>query len=182
VPIQYLVPCSCGRKLPVETRQAGESITCECGNILAIPRLLELKKLEKTAVQEKIVPVRSAWGVGHGLALAGMSILLIVLALWVYVILFVPGNPYERITPDQIREQHQKKSPMQTWQEWVYYQKSGLSPRKERIDRYFEGRFAQRQMILTYFGIASAVGGAVLATGIVVIYRKRSIRSVLTMK
>jgi hypothetical protein len=177
VSIQYLVPCSCGRKMPAETRQAGESIPCECGLALIIPRLLELKKLEKVAVQDNIAPRTSAWGVGHGITLVGAVILLVVLALWIFVLLFVPGDPYDRITPDQIREQYKQMSPVQTWQKWTYFKNSGLNPHKERIDRYFEGLFAQRQMILTFIGIAAAIGAAILIAGISVIYRKRTMRS-----
>jgi hypothetical protein len=173
VSIQYLVPCSCGRKTPAETRQAGESISCECGQTIVVPRLLELKKLEKAAVPEPTAHNPPSWGVGNGISLIGSVLFLVMLGLWFFVLLFVPGDPYEQVTPDQIREQFTKMSPYQTWQKWTYFEKSGLNPRKERIDRYFEGLFAQRKMILLFFGIGAALGAAILLAGILVIYKKR---------
>lgn len=34
----YLLPCSCGREIPIEPRQAGETVSCECGRTSAAPR------------------------------------------------------------------------------------------------------------------------------------------------
>ncbi len=42
----HLLPCVCGRKLPVSTTQAGEVVSCECGASLTVPNLSELSKLE----------------------------------------------------------------------------------------------------------------------------------------
>lgn len=37
--MQYLLTCSCGRKLAVSKTQAGESIRCECGEQVTVPTL-----------------------------------------------------------------------------------------------------------------------------------------------
>lgn len=63
----YLLPCSCGQKLAVTLRQAGESITCPCGNVLEVPPLNRLKTLEKVAPEAELaasagyVRKRPAW-------------------------------------------------------------------------------------------------------------------------
>ena len=177
MPVQYLLPCSCGRKTPVETRQAGETLVCGCGAKLDIPRLLELKKLEKTAVPTAEVRPSAVWGIGHSLLVSGVVILVGVVGLWFLVLRFTPGDPFEGMTPDQTRAQFQKMSPLKTWETWMYFQQIGLNPRKDRMEREIEGQVAKRQMLLTYLGIAAAGGIALTVAGIFIVRRKRPKRS-----
>jgi hypothetical protein len=52
----YLLPCSCGKKVPVDAGQAGAKVTCECGQQLAVPTFRALRNLE----QEKPVEAAAA--------------------------------------------------------------------------------------------------------------------------
>jgi hypothetical protein len=171
--IQYLIPCSCGRKTPVETQQAGETVSCGCGAKLEIPRLLELKKLEKVVVSASQTKPSSVWGIGHSLSLSGIVVLVVVMALWILVLKKAPGNPYEGMTPDQIRTHFQKMTPVETWQWWLYFKQFGVNPHKDYFERTLEGLFAQRQMLLIYLGIAATVGVALIIAGILIARRKR---------
>jgi hypothetical protein len=45
MPLKYLLPCACGRVVPVTTTQAGAEVSCPCGQTLLVPTLLELKQL-----------------------------------------------------------------------------------------------------------------------------------------
>jgi len=45
----YLLPCSCGKKIPVDAGQAGARISCECGQQLNVPTFRSLKNLEQAA-------------------------------------------------------------------------------------------------------------------------------------
>ncbi|MDZ7618867.1 MAG: hypothetical protein U1E05_17825, partial [Patescibacteria group bacterium] len=82
---RYLLPCSCGQKLALSLRQAGESITCPCGNVLEVPSLNQIKALEEAAPQAEpaaaaaLARKRSAWsgrkaGFFLGIVLLCMSI------------------------------------------------------------------------------------------------------------
>ena len=42
---KYLLSCSCGRDVPLETSQAGGNVLCDCGLSLKVPSLLQIKKL-----------------------------------------------------------------------------------------------------------------------------------------
>ncbi|MDR0611111.1 MAG: hypothetical protein LBG58_13460 [Planctomycetaceae bacterium] len=42
---KYLLPCSCGRSLAIETSQAGQTLTCSCGQTQQVPSLLKIKNL-----------------------------------------------------------------------------------------------------------------------------------------
>lgn len=43
----YLLPCTCGRKVPVSTRHAGQTVRCACGAELEVPTLRGLGELER---------------------------------------------------------------------------------------------------------------------------------------
>ena len=42
---KYLLPCSCGKEVLIETSQAGGNVLCECERSLKIPTLLQMKRL-----------------------------------------------------------------------------------------------------------------------------------------
>jgi hypothetical protein len=42
---QYLLPCECGKTTPIDTSQAGSSVTCVCGNHLEVPSLRAIREL-----------------------------------------------------------------------------------------------------------------------------------------
>lgn len=42
---KYLLPCSCGKFVPIETAQAGSDVVCQCGQSLKVPSMLKIKKL-----------------------------------------------------------------------------------------------------------------------------------------
>src|ERR1041385_6477136 len=43
----YLLPCSCGKKVPVDAGQAGAQVKCDCGQQLAVPTFRALRNLEQ---------------------------------------------------------------------------------------------------------------------------------------
>lgn len=42
---QYLLPCQCGKTTPIDTSQAGGSVTCVCGNQVEVPSLRAIREL-----------------------------------------------------------------------------------------------------------------------------------------
>jgi hypothetical protein len=56
----YLLSCTCGQKLTVSSRQAGESLRCSCGTMLEVPTMRGLRELE--AVQPAGTPRAGSWG------------------------------------------------------------------------------------------------------------------------
>lgn len=79
---KYLLPCTCGREIPVEATQAGQPIRCQCGLELEVPTLRNLTRL-KPAEPPAAAPrrARSAWGRRQRVMLAGLAIMAIG-ALW----------------------------------------------------------------------------------------------------
>jgi hypothetical protein len=56
---EYLLPCSCGRKVPVSTRHAGQTVRCACGAELEVPTLRGLRELEPAGAAA--APARGTW-------------------------------------------------------------------------------------------------------------------------
>lgn len=48
----YLLPCTCGRNVNINVRQAGGTITCTCGAQLDVPALRQMRDLEEAAYDE----------------------------------------------------------------------------------------------------------------------------------
>ena len=64
----YLLPCSCGQKVPVDAGQAGAKIACACGQQLSVPTFRALRELE----QEVPVAAAAVEGGGGWSAIRGM--------------------------------------------------------------------------------------------------------------
>ncbi len=62
---KFALKCTCGATIPVEIRQAGESISCQCGVTLEIPKLRDLRQLEPVAEQTVARP-RAGWSMLQG--------------------------------------------------------------------------------------------------------------------
>jgi len=165
---RYLLPCSCGEKLPVEPRQAGQTIKCRCGASLRIPPMLQMKALERAEPEPVAGQVAaSPWGVRQSLALLGLVIaaLALVVALRLFWIRPLPPNEPR---PEAIRRQTQSLSALDAWRFWQSLRASGLDPRRPREDRiYPEACFRYRLAMGVVFVVAALgialFGGATLS-------------------
>ena len=68
---RYLLPCSCGQEIPVEPRQAGQEIRCDCGASLEVPTMLGMAALEKAPSEPSHTPPSAPWGIRQGIVLLG---------------------------------------------------------------------------------------------------------------
>ncbi|HYW79879.1 MAG TPA: hypothetical protein VE890_09900 [Thermoguttaceae bacterium] len=111
----YLLPCSCGRKLRVEPRQAGEVIACGCGASLTVPTMREMADLEqaepKSDTREKWKP----WGVHQRLILLGVVLVLLSGPPAIYLWGTLPIIPKRDFDPVAIRRQVDSLSPVHSW-------------------------------------------------------------------
>jgi hypothetical protein len=74
---KYLLPCPCGRKVPIEAAQAGQRIRCQCGADLDVPTMLGLSKLEELVQPDGASgSPKHAWGMRQAMPLLGGLILL----------------------------------------------------------------------------------------------------------
>lgn len=166
---KYLLPCSCGEKIPVEMSQAGGQVTCGCGQQTTVPSMRELRTLETAEAAEprSVESARSTWGPRQGLMLAG--VLLLVLAL-------IPAGWLYRNMPEKLRvdipfavthqnEQIDQLSIDQAWMFWKHeIVETGLIEYPSAEKQYNEHLRTAYQRWLT-FALCFATLGVLLLVG-----------------
>ncbi|MEX2114129.1 MAG: hypothetical protein WD845_13140 [Pirellulales bacterium] len=163
----YLLPCSCGQKVPVSIRHAGQMVRCVCGAELEVPALRGLRELEGAA--GATAPARRAWGdrqrVVFGLAVAS----LVAFAVAGYLALGLPPGP----EPPAVVEIDQN-SPIGMVVAVYDDLKRGLDvdlPAPTLVER---AQAQRREMLLWGMRIALALGGIGLVAMTVVLLSGKS--------
>lgn len=117
---KYLLNCGCGRQHTVETRQAGETIPCECGATLPVPTLRQLRQLP-AAREEKVVASGTAWGARQATITVSLLVAAVCLAA------AAMSRLSERPVPELDTAAYNKNvdrlitnmTPQQGWERWI---------------------------------------------------------------
>ena len=95
---QYLLPCSCGRRLEVDAGQAGTQIACSCGRSLEVPSIRGLRQLEIVLESApEAVPSGAVWNPLRG-AIFSLGLLVAAVALAFSVVNVYWFWQYRRLT------------------------------------------------------------------------------------
>jgi hypothetical protein len=89
---RYLLPCRCGRKITVETSQAGQQIRCQCGVNQEVPTLRKISALESVE-PESDSSNATTWGTKQKIVLLAAAVLVIALALMALLVIERPTLP-----------------------------------------------------------------------------------------
>ena len=162
----YLLPCLCGEKIPVETRQAGETVACACGRSVPVPSMMEISRLEPAPLETAAV---AAWGVSQRLRLLGVVVLLIAVAGAVLLIRHRPISPDETRTPAAARRWVEGMSAARTMVEWYQLKATGLERGITKEEEVYQGQLSQYRVWWCVV-VALGLGGA----GLVASGRRRS--------
>ena len=102
---RYLLPCRCGKKIPVETSQAGQVLRCECGQDVEVPTLLKLRSLEAVEEKEAFRPVaKASWGVSQGITIVSAVVMLLAVAGLVFFYMVRPMPPQAVFTEQMVEQ------------------------------------------------------------------------------
>jgi len=164
----YLLPCPCGRKIPVQPRQAGEIVTCECGTSLEVPTLLGLKTLERAEVPVEPKTAKPDWSAGHSLILLGAVIIFASIVLGGWLFWARPTDPYANFNPDQMRKLAENLTPLGSWRLWQRLESGGLEHRKLGVEIAFADQQAQHRIYWSLLAIIAGTGLTLVATGIII--------------
>jgi len=98
--MQYLLPCPCGQKLPVDASQAGLHVRCTCGTELHVPTLRDLKVLERASAGGSRTTGAGAtgaqagtWGPKQAVAFLGLSMVTVAVTAAAVLWLTYPKPP-----------------------------------------------------------------------------------------
>ncbi len=167
VTTKYLLPCSCGEKIPVEPRQAGQTISCTCGTSLEVPPMLQIKRLERVEPApeeaERAAAGRRGWGAFDGLALLGGVILAssIGAGIWLFVI---RPQPRTLAGPDEIREAVNNLPPQALWRNWRWMRATGLDPTPPTQDKNYPLWCRQYWLWMSVIAVIGLLGLALTVT------------------
>ena len=121
--VQYLLPCQCGRKTPVDSTKAGRTIECECGANLEVPTMGGLKNLQRV-VDAKRGGSAATWGPRQRVLLVGILICVTGLGIAGFLWNGLPKPPPHEQRIDELIPQHvENLSLMQTLQLWGYLER-----------------------------------------------------------
>lgn len=175
VSVKYLLPCTCGKNVVIESRQAGESVACECGASLLVPTVRQMAALE-VAEETAANAARTAksWGGRERLVLLGVIILFFALCVTLVAVFRLrPMSRFDMIGAEGIQKSLQDLSPWRTWVTWERLQE-GIDPRPDPI------YVSQLRNYHAGLGVAVAlalVGLGFLIGGKVASQQKRSVPS-----
>jgi hypothetical protein len=157
--MRYLLPCECGRKNPVATTQAGDTLTCECGRSLPVPKLRDLRQLE--AVSEQAPRSGLKWSRAQGVMFS-LGAVMVLLAGTVMVFTTLQRRTLNTEKPEILQEplneylaQIDRNTPLENLEVWrTEVLEQGL--RREEPEYLTHRRIAQ--MLWTIALVASVFG------------------------
>ena len=115
---KYLLPCSfCQEKIPVELRQAGQQIECDCGASLDIPTMTGIRALQRAEPSPDGQRPTTRWEARHGVLLVGAIVTVMALCLTTFFYRARPRMP-------EIEE----LAPFQTFQIWQFLRQGVRRP------------------------------------------------------
>ena len=119
----YLLPCSCGRDLCIEPRQAGETVRCECGLACTVPTMREVQNLRPAPLSGELPAAEiTAWGNPQRFLVAGLVVCS--LAALAAVILYIqfPAHFAGLPSPETVRQHVKGLSTLETrryFHQWI---------------------------------------------------------------
>jgi hypothetical protein len=129
---EYLLPCSCGKKVPVDAGQAGAKVACSCGQQLAVPTFRALRDLERVTPAIAVVE-GSQWSTARGILFSFGTLVSVVAAglmlyhLFWYSQLLDGGEAWKQEHLNEMRAGVDYLSPVEAITEFQEMAKTGLT-------------------------------------------------------
>lgn len=166
---RYALPCSCGASVPVEMRQAGETIACHCGKALDVPKLRDLRRLEPV-VESRPVRTRAKWSVLQGsLFVVGLCALVLSAGsayyVWSYRQLFNTSKP----DPAEFSFSNDLMtiSLADSWDLWKGYAQLNFDQRPTPYHVQARREVGRLDRILRFWGVLGTLGAMFLMASFV---------------
>ncbi len=168
--MDYQLTCNCGKIIRVSRSQAGQELTCECGQKLQAPTLRGFAQLKVADSQADTTAVaeQKAWGGWRGTILAVACALFVITALPCAYFLFIRSQIDTSYTiTDEIEAGNLNYEAMgieMLVAEWTNFERNGLGP-KNKPPFYWMKVVARENEILAMVTGTIAVIAAATATG-----------------
>ena len=101
----YLLPCSCGRDIRIELRQAGETVRCECGRTSAVPTMRAIRSLRPASASNTTpAATKPAWGNPQRFLVAGLVVVLLAAIAAAILYIQFPAHFAGMPSPETVRQ------------------------------------------------------------------------------
>jgi len=154
---QFLLPCDCGAKIPVNRSQAGMTLPCpQCGKSIDVPTIRKLSTFASVPTAKKETKAGKSWKFLRPVAALGLLVGLIGLAYggsvayerYITISQVTQGGMDLNKTEEEfiagVRQNALKSAPSDTWDYWNIMITDGLSdpspPDLFRVKRYLASR------------------------------------------
>jgi len=172
-PQLYLLPCPCGEKLRVRTRQAGEAVTCSCGAVHQVPTIRGLKKLETVDDAEAVTAPPSPllagplFAIGL-LALFAGCVFLAVTVLWPSPVLKMDVNLAGMTPLDAERSQIavDELGPDLLYDEFLFLRDRARGDHAKYAQSVFDAALISQKASFILGGVVSGVGALLVIAGL----------------
>jgi hypothetical protein len=167
---KYLLPCTrCGAQHEVQQTQAGEKLSCQCGEVLEIPSFRGFRELKPVAPQVPSQAVRRpASDLPRRLVLvAGMLLIAIGLVVGAYggllrTGIYVPERPSS--DDPKVDAAIDDLSPTEAFEAWVNFRDQGLG--NYRVPYRFMAEWTKGYYTRFFFTGLGMIGVGVLLVGV----------------
>ncbi len=113
----YLLPCSCGREIPIEPRQAGGTVRCECGQTCTVPTMRAVQSLRPASASSTTpTGTKPAWGNPQRFLVAGLVVCLLAVIAAAILYRQFPTKFAGFPSPEEVRQHIKGLSPVATIQ------------------------------------------------------------------
>ncbi len=165
--MNYLLPCTCGQKIPIEPRRAGETVQCPCGLTQQAPTLREIRQLPR-AVDESPPAARRevAWGARQRLLMAGTIVVVIAVVLALLIAQLRPSAPYSVAKPELMAAKVRASSLVDSVRFYHRYLEPGLERGISPEEQDYARKREQFQIGMVVLGVLGAFGLALMLLGI----------------
>ena len=171
---QFLLPCACGAKIPVNRSQAGMSLPCpQCGQAIDVPTIRKLAEFASVVSAKKAIKSNNAWNWLGPIAAISFIVGLIALTYGGYLAyerysyisqLTASGANLETTEAELIEEIRKKalqSTPADTWDYWNIMIVDGLKdpdpPDLFKFKRYLASRVPEIRGSFITVGVCVAI-------------------------
>lgn len=161
----YLLPCTCGKKIGVTKSQAGQTVRCTCGTELEVPTLRNLSELERVGTRG--VAKTTTWTNRHRLvfSLAIVALAGVLAAGYLAIDLPPPLPEFEMVEVDEMTPFGNVMAVYDEMKKGIEGAVPPISPEMRALENQRETKLWGIRMALTAAGCAAVAAAAVQLSG-----------------
>jgi len=146
---KYLLPCECGKSIPVATSQAGSQVACECGAEMEVPTMRGLRELEREEEESPQAGQKmreKSWDPRYGVGMLGAIVAVVAAIPGIVLLVQYPEKP----TFDEdlmIQREHARIDRMPLPKAWQYWKLTMETAGLKDVDYPTEREYAKKVTI-----------------------------------